>query len=217
MSSYPLLGVPEREKRARLLNLVRREAYLEGDFTLSSGAKSTFYLDCRLVTLHPVGALIIGSFVVEAMKKMKVTCVGGPTLAADPIVGAAVGLSPLMEWPVDGFIVRKASKDHGTGKLIEGRIQKGRPVLIVEDVITSAGSVLKAIEAAREQGAEVAGVWALVDREAGGMDAIRQAGVEPQAMFTLPEVQAVDLSEPLLDMAPWERHWKPSERREKEG
>jgi orotate phosphoribosyltransferase len=117
---HPLGLVPARERRERLLALIRREAYLEGEFTLSSGAKSSFYLDCRLVTLHPVGALLVGTFVVQEMKRLAVTCVGGPTLAADPIVGAAVGLSPLMEWPVDGFIVRKAAKGARHGQTHRG-------------------------------------------------------------------------------------------------
>ncbi len=211
MSAFQPLGlVPARERRARLLELVRSEAYLEGDFTLSSGAKSSFYLDCRLVTLHPVGALLVGTFVVQEMKRLGVTCVGGPTLAADPIVGAAVGISPLMEWPVDGFIVRKAAKEHGTGKLIEGRLDDGAEVLMVEDVITSGGSVIRAIEAVRERGCAVKAVWALVDRQAGGVEAIREAGVEAIPMFTLEEVRAARPEEGASRrIAPWDRHWKP--------
>ncbi|MGQ9808171.1 MAG: orotate phosphoribosyltransferase [Armatimonadota bacterium] len=209
---HPLGAVPARERRERLLDLIRREAYMEGDFTLSSGAKSSFYLDCRLVTLHPVGALLVGTFVVQEMKRLGVTCVGGPTLAADPIVGAAVGLSPLMEWPVDGFIVRKAAKEHGTGKLIEGRLPENADVLMVEDVITSAGSVIHAIEAVRERGCNVKAVWALVDRQAGGVQAIQDLGIEVRPMFTLEEVQAArpEGDDSRRSVAPWDRHWKPS-------
>lgn len=208
MSNLPLRSVPEAERRNRLLELVRREAYMEGDFTLSSGAKSTFYLDCRLVTLHPVGSLLVASFVVGLLKKLHVTCVGGPTLAADPIVGASVALSPLWEWPCDGFIVRKATKDHGTGKLIEGRLTSGKPALVVEDVITSGGSVLAAIEAVREAGAEVTDLWALVDRQAGGVQKLEEAGVNVHCMFKLDEVQSFDLERASAAQAPWDRHWK---------
>lgn len=208
MSYLPLRSVPESERRSRLLELLRREAYMEGDFTLSSGARSTFYLDCRLVTLHPVGAVLVGSFVVGLLKKLHVTCVGGPTLAADPIVGAAVAISPLWEWPCDGFIVRKATKDHGTGKLIEGRLTPHKPVLMVEDVITSGGSVLAAIEAVREAGGIVNDLWALVDRQAGGVQAITDAGVNVHCMFTLEEVRSLDLTKASAVQPPWERHWQ---------
>ncbi len=216
MPEKPLSVIPAGEKRARLLELLRSEAYMEGDFTLSSGAKSTFYLDCRLVTLHPVGALLVGTFVVEHMKKLGLACVGGPTLAADPIIGSAVGISPLMEWPVEGFIVRKATKEHGTGKLIEGRLPERRPVLMVEDVITSAGSVIKAIEAVRERGNEVGGVWALVDRQAGGVQAITDMGIPVQTMFTLEEIQTYRPSGDTGGVALWQRHRKPGARQEQE-
>lgn len=190
--TIPLRSLPVSEKRGQLLRLLRQEAYMEGDFTLSSGAKSTFYLDCRLVTLHPTGALLTGAFVLDYMKKIHVTCVGGPTLAADPIVGAAVALSPLWEWPSDGFIVRKATKEHGTGKLIEGRLSKDKPVLIVEDVITSAGSVIHAIEAVREAGGQVKAVWAMVDRQSDGVQKLEAMGVEVHTMFTLEEIRSGD-------------------------
>lgn len=189
MSLEPLQGIPASEKRLRLLELLKQEAYLEGDFTLASGAKSDFYLDCRLVTLHPVGALLIGSFVIPYMKKLGVTVVGGPTLAADPIIGATVGLSSLFNYPVNGFIVRKASKEHGTGKLIEGNLPERKPVLMVEDVITSAGSVAQAIQAVRDRGNEVKAVWALVDRQAGGVKTLEEMGVEVQVLFRLDEIR----------------------------
>ena len=190
MPDYPLSGLSASEKRNRLLDLVRELAYMEGDFTLSSGAKSSFYLDCRRVTLYPAGALLIGGFVLDLMKELGVSVVGGPTLAADPIVGSAVALSPLYDWPSQGFIVRKSAKEHGTGRLIEGLLPEGKPVLIVEDTITSAGSVIRAIEAVREAGSPVKAVWALVDRLAGGREALSEAGVELRAMFTIDDVRA---------------------------
>ncbi len=184
-----LLKLSEHERRQRLLGLVRSEAYLEGDFTLSSGARSTFYLDCRLVTLHPEGSLLAASFVLTLMRELGLSVLGGPTLAADPIIGSSVGLSTEMGYPVSGFIVRKATKDHGTGKLIEGHLPKGQPVLIVEDVITSAGSASAAIDAVRERGNEVKAVWALVDRQAGGTQTLESKGVQVYPMFTLEEIR----------------------------
>ncbi|MCC6485439.1 MAG: orotate phosphoribosyltransferase [Armatimonadetes bacterium] len=162
---------------------------MEGDFVLSSGAHSTFYLDCRRVTLHPVGALLIGGFVLAHAKSLGVTVIGGPTLAADPIVGASVALSPLYDWPCEGFLVRKSAKEHGTGKLVEGRIAQGQRVLIVEDTITSAGSVLRAIDAVEAEGATVAGVWGLVDRQSGGREALAERGVDLLALFSIRDVQ----------------------------
>lgn len=204
----PLRSVPESERRLRLLDIVRREAYMEGGFVLSSGARSSFYLDCRRVTLHPIGALLAAGFVLNHAKSIGVTSVGGPTLAADPIVGAVVALSPLHDWPCEGFIVRKSAKEHGAGRLVEGRITRGQKTLIVEDTITSAGSVLRAIDAVEAEGAVVAGVWALVDRESGGKEALAERGIGLRAMFTLHDVQAHVPEQEDFDTAPWERHWK---------
>ncbi|MEI6915514.1 MAG: orotate phosphoribosyltransferase [Armatimonadota bacterium] len=204
----PLKAIPVAERRLRLLDLVRSLAYMEGDFVLASGARSSFYLDCRLVTLNPVGALLVGGFVIDYAKSLGVTCIGGPTLAADPIVGAAVGLSPLHDWPCEGFIVRKAAKEHGAGKLIEGHLPEGKPVLMVEDTITTAGSVMKAVEAVRERGNQVAAVWGLVDRLSGGREALAEIGVELRTMFTIEDVQAHRPADENPDVAPWEKHWK---------
>jgi len=184
-----LFEMTAEERRTRLLELLRKEAYMEGSFVLSSGAHSDFYLDCRLVTLHPNGAALVGSIVLDLMQKLHIMVVGGPTMAADPIVGATVGLSPLTGRPVEGFLVRKAVKDHGTGKLIEGRLPQGKPVLMVEDVITSAGSVIAAVDAVQAKGNEVKAVFALVDRQAGGVEALQARGLEVYPMFTLEEIR----------------------------
>src|SRR3989339_807424 len=113
-----------------------------GEFTLSSGKKSDFYVDCRKVTLHPQGAKLIGKIILEKIKGLKIDAVGGMTMGADPIIGAVITLSDL-----PGFIVRKKAKEHGTKQKIEGIIEKGFNVLIVEDVATTGASALEAITA----------------------------------------------------------------------
>lgn len=145
-----------------------------GDFTLSSGKKSDFYVDCRKVTLHPQGAKLIGRLVLEKFKGLKVDAVGGLTLGADPIVGAVITLSD-----IPGFIVRKKAKEHGTQQKIEGIIEKGYNVVIVEDVATTGASALQAIEAVEAVGAKVVKVISVVDREEGAAEALAKYNFEP--------------------------------------
>lgn len=151
-----------------LKNLLKEtEAVKFGDFTLSSGKKSDFYVDCRRVTLHPKGAKLIGRLILEKIKGLKVDAVGGLTLGADPIIGAVITLSDL-----SGFIVRKKTKEHGTKQRLEGLLKPGDKVLIVEDVATTGGSALEAIQAAEEAGATVVKVVSVIDREEGATAAL---------------------------------------------
>lgn len=145
-----------------------------GDFILSSGKKSNFYVDCRKVTLHPVGAKLIGRIVLEKIKGLKVDAIGGLTLGADPITSAVVTLSDL-----PGFIVRKKEKEHGTKQKIEGIIGKDMNVVIVEDVATTGSSALQAIKAAEEYGAKVIKVISIVDREEGSKEALKDYDFDP--------------------------------------
>ncbi|MBU0501716.1 MAG: orotate phosphoribosyltransferase, partial [Candidatus Margulisbacteria bacterium] len=136
--------------------------------------KSDFYVDCRKVTLHPEGAKQIGIIILEMIADLKIDAVGGLTLGADPIIGAVVTLSNLY-----GFIVRKKAKEHGTGQKIEGLIEPGWNVLIVEDVSTTGKSALQAIEAAEAAGAKVVKVISVVDREEGAAEALKKYNFEP--------------------------------------
>jgi orotate phosphoribosyltransferase len=145
-----------------------------GDFTLSSGKKSDFYVDCRKVTLHPQGAKLIGKIILKKIKGLKVDAIGGLTLGADPITAAVVTLSG-----IPGFIVRKKAKEHGTQQKIEGIIKKGWKVVIVEDVATTGASALQAIEAAEAVGAEVIKVISVVDREEGAFSALEKYNFDP--------------------------------------
>ena len=165
------------EQRERFLQLVKERGILRGDFTLASGAKSSYFFDLKMVTLSAEGAYLAGKLVYELLKDSGIDAVGGLTLGADPIVTAVALVSYLEGTPIDAFIVRGELKGHGTKKAIEGRLPaKGSKVAIVEDVITKGGSTLKAIAAVEAAGCRVVRVIALVDRHQGGSNELRKRG-----------------------------------------
>ncbi len=174
----------------RLAALFARYSYREGDFTLSSGAKSTFYLDAKQVTYRPEGVALVGQAVLEAARGFDVTGVGGLTMGADAIVLSTVWASQGSGAPLTGFIVRKEAKGHGTQQWIEGVHPKGQTVVIVDDVITSGGSALKAVERVESAGAKVAVIVGLVDRLQGGGAAIEARGIAFRAACTIDDVRA---------------------------
>jgi orotate phosphoribosyltransferase len=149
--------------RQALLRLLAHKSFRLGQFTLASGATSDYYIDCRTSTLDAKGSRLTGEVFFEEIQKRgwKPQAIGGLTMGADPIVVAVSVVSGLL----DGFLVRKAEKQHGTGQRIEGFREKGARVVIVDDVCTTGGSTIQAIEAAREFGFEVVGVMCLVERE----------------------------------------------------
>jgi orotate phosphoribosyltransferase len=180
--------------RRELISLVRRVSYREGDFTLASGKKSSFYIDLKATTLHPDGAHLIGKLAVEAVTQARypVEAVGGLTLGADPLA-TAISLAARergLSWPA--FIVRKEPKDHGTSKYIEGteNLRPGAPVLVLEDVVTTGGSSFKAIERLREAGYRPSAVLTVVDREQGGEGLIREAGLDYLALLKISDIRA---------------------------
>lgn len=181
-----------------LTRLVRKLSYREGDFTLASGKKSKFYVDLKATTLHPEGAHLIGECAYELLKheKIAVEGVGGLTLGADPLA-TAVSLAARAHgalWPA--YIVRKEPKDHGTARYIEGteNLKPGASVVVLEDVVTTGGSSLKAIERLREAGFKPVAVLTVVDREQGGADAFAAVGVKYYALTTLAKVQAAGIT-----------------------
>jgi orotate phosphoribosyltransferase len=183
---------------AELARLVRKLSYREGDFTLASGKKSKFYVDLKATTLHPEGAYLIGECAFARLKQegLDVQGVGGLTLGADPLA-TAVSLAARAKgamWPA--FIVRKEPKDHGTARYIEGteNLPSGASVVVLEDVVTTGGSSLKAIERLREAGYKPVAVLTVVDREQGGAEAFRAVGVPLLALTTLGQVQASRLT-----------------------
>lgn len=173
--------------RDALIQLVRQEALQTGTFTLASGKTASYYLDCRLVTLHPLGANLIAAGMLEVISAMthQPVAVGGMAIGADPITAAIVTVSGASGGSLRGFMVRKEAKDHGRGRQVEGPVKPGDRVVIVEDVITSGGSAIRAIHAAREFGLEVIGVIGIIDRLAGGAAAFAAEGLTLQTLLTI--------------------------------
>jgi orotate phosphoribosyltransferase len=163
--------------RAQLANLLRTKSLVRGEITLSSGKKSNYYLDCKLTTLDPEGALLTGYCVLELLDEMgvKPDAIGGLSMGADPLVTAAGVVSAIEKKPLPGFLVRKEAKKHGRQKQIEGLDDpRGKKVVIVDEVCTTGGSTQEAIDAAEREGCQVVAVISLVDREEGGSDVLRQ-------------------------------------------
>jgi len=160
--------------RSALLELLADRSAKRGNFTLSSGRQSSLYIDARLTTMSPEGLALIGALGLAALQRSgwEVDAVGGLTLGADPIAYAISYASASTAQPLRAFTVRKEAKTHGTGKLIEGPFRAGDRVVVIEDVITTGGSALRAVDAVTDAGGSVLGVLALVDREEGGREAL---------------------------------------------
>jgi orotate phosphoribosyltransferase len=176
----------------RLVALLAERSARRGQFTLASGRQSTLYIDARLTTMSPEGLALIGPLGLAALDHAgwNVQAVGGLTLGADPVSYAVSYASMLAKRPLRAFTVRKEAKQHGTGRLIEGPFRAGDRVAVIEDVVTTGGSALRAIEAVRAAGGVVAGVLAVVDREEGGREAIEDAGVAVIALAHATEIVA---------------------------
>jgi orotate phosphoribosyltransferase len=174
--------------RARLLELLRTLSFERRKVVLASGRESDFYIDCKRTALTAEGHVLVGRLLLERVRKVQplVRGVGGLTLGADPIASAVALTSFLEGAPIDAFIVRKEPKGHGTGQWIEGRktIPDGSRVVVIEDVVTTGGSALKAIERCRAEKLEPVLCVALVDRLEGGREAIEATGVPLDALFT---------------------------------
>ncbi|MCD6525619.1 MAG: orotate phosphoribosyltransferase [Desulfuromonas sp.] len=181
-----------QDERAELMEIIRQLSYEQRDVTLASGRKSNFYFDGKQTTLHPRGSVLVGKAFVAALDNFdsKVDGVGGLTMGADPIATAASMISSLEGKPIPAFIIRKEPKGHGTGQWLEGRknVPAGSKVVIVEDVVTTGGSSMKAIERAQAEGLEVLGVVTLVDREEGGREFFEENNVPFYAIFTKTQV-----------------------------
>ena len=180
--------------RARLLSMLAEKSFRLGNFKLSSGGTSDYYIDCRLTTLDAQGAVATGEAILEEVRtrRWNVAAIGGLTMGADPIVVATSVISAQRGTPINGFLVRKAEKTHGTGQRIEGFRGKGARVVIVDDVCTTGASTIQAIEAAREFGFEIVGVLCLVERqEAGGRSNVERAASPAAfvALFTANDVR----------------------------
>jgi orotate phosphoribosyltransferase len=195
VSYFLELGV-DTERTRRILELAHvTGALLHGDFTLSSGKKSDHYFEGKRLTLHPEGAYLIGKEVLGRLAGTDVEAIGGLVMGAFPIITAVAVVSHQEGRPIPTFIVREQPKEHGTRRKIEGHFKKGSKVAIVDDVITTGGSVLKAIKAVEEEGCKVVKVIVIVDRNEGGSEQLREEGYDFDAIINLPPTGEASISE----------------------
>jgi orotate phosphoribosyltransferase len=180
------------DNKSKLLKLLREKSVFFGSFKLSSGATSNYYVDCKLTTLNPEGALLVGQVLYEMIDEkalslgIKIDAVGGLTMGADP-VALAIGMASVKHNPhgyYEIFSVRKTAKTHGQNKLIEGNFQKGNHVVVIDDVVTRGDSTLQAIQAVEQAGGSVEFVAVLVDRQEGGREKIEGKGYTVVSAFS---------------------------------
>ncbi|MEW6144911.1 MAG: orotate phosphoribosyltransferase [Thermodesulfobacteriota bacterium] len=177
------------EKIDILKRILLENSILRGKFMLASGKESDYYIDARITTLHPEGVSLVADIFLEEIKHDPlIGAVGGPTMGADPIVGALLGASYRGNYPLRGFLVRKKEKEHGTGKLVEGNLRSGDNAAIVEDVVTSGGSVITAVDAVRSTGALARKILVIVDREEGAAEKFREMGIDFYSIFKISEI-----------------------------
>jgi orotate phosphoribosyltransferase len=182
--------------KTELLELLKSKSVFHGDFTLASGGKSKFYVDCKLTTLDPKGAWLVGQYMHGLIRKeaaargVKIEGVGGLTMGADPLALAIAmySFSTNDPQPLQAFSVRKAPKAHGQTKLIEGNFKKGDAVVVLDDVVTRGESTLTAIDAVLKEGGKIAFVAVLIDRQEGGRDKIEAKGFPVVSLFNRLEV-----------------------------
>ena len=185
MEEYPTLELGLDTEGVRRIREIAHEvgAFLTGEFTLTSGKTSNYYIDGKRITLSPEGAYLVGKAIFDELRGSEVETVGGVATGAYPIVTAVGLISHLEDKPVPVFIVREVVKEHGTKRQIEGHLKEGAKVAILEDVLTTGGSVMKAIEAVAAVGCRVVKVIALVDRDEGGGERLRKAGYNFTALL----------------------------------
>jgi orotate phosphoribosyltransferase len=171
--------------RNALQQLVRDKALKFGDFTLASGKKAKYYLDCRQITLDAQGARLIGEGMLDLIAGDMPDLVGGMAIGADPITASILTLAGIRGMSLRGVMVRKEAKQHGTGKLVEGPFNEGESIVVVEDVVTTGGSSLLAIERCEAVGLKVSRVLAIIDRLEGGREAFAAKGYELTTLFTI--------------------------------
>jgi orotate phosphoribosyltransferase len=175
-----------QDDKAKLLGILKKEAFFKGKFILSSGKESDFYMDARLVTLSAAGAYLTGRIMLEMIKDEKIDAVGGPTLGADPMVGAIASLSYQAGRPIPTFIIRKAPKAHGKGNQVEGpALKEGSSVVIIDDVATTGKAFVESIEVLQKMNIKVKKAICIIDRGEGAREAVAKYNVPMEPIFTI--------------------------------
>jgi orotate phosphoribosyltransferase len=188
--AHRLIADP-KAARARLKDIIAKRSFGRGEITLASGRKSDFYFNLKPTMLDAEGAALLAQLTLDALAVEELDYIGGLEMGAVPIAAAASAVSALTDSPVHAFFVRKQPKEHGAKLLIEGLTKDesldGKRVAILEDVTTTGGSAMKAVEAAKDSGAEIALVFTMVDRQEGATETFAQAGIKFASLFTADE------------------------------
>lgn len=174
--------------RTALIELFRERALKFGDFTLVSGQKSTYYLDGKQISLHAEGLRLVSEGLFELLADVEYDAIGGMSIGADPIIGGFLVVAAERGREVTGVMVRKEAKGHGTQRYIEGPLQPGQRVVVIDDVVTTGGSALQAVERIRDFGAEVVQVVGIVDRMQGGAENFAEHGFSLRSLFTIEDL-----------------------------
>ena len=178
----------KRSTQARVFDIIKARSFRRGKFTLVSGKTSDYYLDLKPTMFDPEGATLLATLILEHIAKIKVDCIGGLAMGAVPLIATVNVVSFTQNRPLPGFFVRKAVKDHGTRRRVEGSADlMGKSVVILDDVTTTGGSAMEAVSAAREAGAQVVLVLSVVDREEGATEFYQKEGIPFAALFTASE------------------------------
>ena len=175
-------------EREELKAILKERSVLKGDFTLVSGRKSSYYVNGKMTTLNARGLYLSAKLLLERFAGLAYEGFAGPTIGADPIIGALLTLSALGGRQKEGLLIRKEAKDHGTKSLVEGNLAKGMRIILLEDVATTGGSLLKAAKAIEEGGGTIAGIFTIIDREEGAGANLAQAGYTFSSLFTVKEL-----------------------------
>jgi orotate phosphoribosyltransferase len=175
------------QRRNRLFELIKERSFRRGNFTLASGKQSSYYFDSKPTMLHPEGATLLAQLIFEALKDVNADCVGGLEMGAVPLIAPVAMQSLEAGQPLMGFFVRKAPKDHGTKQRVEGIDMAGKTAVIVEDVTTTGGSAMQAVEEVKKAGGKVALVISILDRGEGARELYAAAGVPFTSLFTAEE------------------------------
>ena len=175
-------------EREELKKILQERSILKGDFTLASGRKSAYYINGKMTSLYSRGLFVAARLLLDLYKDTEHDAFAGPTIGADPLIGALLALSAERGEEREGLLIRKESKGHGTKKLVEGNLKAGMKVIILEDIVTTGGSLLKAAKAVEDGGGEIAGIYVLVDREEGARENIAGAGYSFTSLFRVSEL-----------------------------